>query len=430
MEEFITRRANLSKQLRNNSIAIIPGAKTQIRNGDAEFPFRQNSDFYYLTGFSEPAAVLVLCKDANGVLDCIMFNLPNDPDAEIWNGKRAGQISIVQDFGANAAHSIANINTEMPGLMAEKEVIYYPLAIDPDFDKQIIIWLQTLKQKKQAQPETIINILPILHEMRLFKSALEIDYMRKAATISANGHRQLMQQCKAGMFEYQLEAIFNSYCLQNGCRGLAYNSIIASGNNSCTLHYVLNDQILKDGDLVLVDAGAEYNNYAADITRTFPVSGKFSPEQKQIYNLVLKAQLAGIEQIKPGNIWDSVQQAMLKVIVAGLVELEILIGNVDQLIKDQAYKKFYMHSSGHWLGLDVHDAGKYKQAGKLRSFEPGMVLTVEPGIYISKNLTDVANKWLGIGVRIEDDVLVTNTGNEVLSSLAPKTIEEIERVRV
>jgi len=278
-------------------------------------------------------------------------------------------------------------------------------------------------------PNTLIDLLPILYELRLIKSAQEIEFMRKAATISAAGHTKLMQNCQAEQFEYQLEAMFNEHCLQAGCRGLAYGSIVASGNNGCTLHYTANDQRLKKGDLVLVDAGGEYNYYAADITRTFPVGGKFSPEQRQIYDLVLQAQLAGIERVRPGNIWSQVDEVVIKIIVAGLLDLGILSGKPQDIITNKEYKKFYMHGSGHWLGLDVHDVGQYKLKGEWRKFEPGMVLTVEPGIYISQD-SGAEKKWLGIGVRIEDDVLVTETGNDVLSKDAPKQIDEIERAAV
>jgi Xaa-Pro aminopeptidase len=440
MEEYAKRRATLASQLQNNSVVLLNSSQLVIRNGDAEFPFRQSSDFYYLTGFNEPEAIMVLSTDAQGKLSYVLFNRPHDSDAEIWNGKRAGQEGACTEFGANAAHDIAKIDSVMPELLADKHRIYYPLGENAEFDRKVLAWLQDAKKnlwsrKRNEQtvkfvPDALIDLLPLLHEMRLFKTDQEIDNMRKAAAISAAGHAQLMQQCRAGQFEYQLEAIFNANCLQNGCRGLAYNSIVAGGNNSCTLHYTENDQLLKDGELVLVDAGGEYNNYAADITRTFPVNGKFTAEQRQIYELVLNAQLAGIAQVKPGNLWDSVQNTMVQIIVKGLIELGILKGDVNKLIKEQAHRRFYMHGSGHWLGMDVHDVGQYKQNGDWRVFEPGMVLTVEPGIYIAKNSKDVAAKWWGIGVRIEDDVLVCKQGNEVLSQAAPKTIAEIESARI
>lgn len=442
MEEFSNRRKKLAEHMQANSIAILPGAKEQYRNHSVEYPFRQSSDFYYLSGFAEPNATLVLSKDNKGDLSFILFNRAHDPLDEIWNGKRAGQEGACKIYHADASYDVAKIDEIMPKLFADKHVIYYPLAQIKDFDQQIARWLNTAahlmhnryvreNQEISFIPTTLTDVTQFLQEMRVFKSAAEIDNMRKAAEISAAAHLKLMRACKPGMKEYQLEAVFNEHCLQAGCRGFAYNAIVAGGNNACTLHYIANDQILKDGELVLIDAGGEYEYYAADITRTFPVGGKFSPAQKQIYELVLRAQLAGIAQVKPGNTFDSVQKAMLDIIVPGLVELGILSGDVKQLIKDKEYRKFYMHSSGHWLGLDVHDAGKYKVNNQWRKFEPGMVVTVEPGIYIANtNAGNVDVKWLGIGVRIEDDVLVTKHGNEVLSAKAPKTITEIESAAI
>lgn len=437
MEEFKLRRNKLAQQLENNSIALLNGATQLHRNSDVEYFFRQSSDFYYLTGFAEPEAMMVLSKDAKGKVTYILFNRANDPAAEIWNGKRAGQEGACAEYGADESYDIKDVANKIPGLFANKTTIYYPIEATQIFADQVREWLQAARRslhiKSRSEPQTvicvpdsIIDLLPLIHTARVFKSHLEIEYMRKAAQISAEAHLKLMQSCKPGMLEYQLEAIFNYHCLYEGCRGLAYNSIVAGGSNSCTLHYVSNDQVLNSGDLVLVDAGGEYNYYAADITRTFPVNGKFSAPQRQIYELVLQAQLAGIDQVKPGNAWNSVQDTMVKIIVTGLVELGILKGDIAALIANQDYKQFYMHSSGHWLGLDVHDAGNYKIDGKWREFEPGMVLTVEPGIYISKTTKDIDKKWLGIGVRIEDDILVTNKGNEVLSIKAPKQIAEIE----
>lgn len=438
MDEFKQRRAKLAQSLSNDSIALVFGAKLQHRNSDVEYFFRQNSDFYYLTGFTEPNAVMVLTKDGKGQVTYILFNQPNDPTAEIWNGKRAGQIGAVRSFGADEAHDIAAINQIMPGLFANKKTIYYALGISAPFEAEIQDWLKeakriiNLKSRSEAQsikyvPDTMVDLAEFIHAARLFKSPQEIENMRKAAEISAAAHKLLMENCKPGLMEYQLEAMFSYHCLYNGCRGLAYNSIVAGGDNACILHYVTNDQVIKDGDLVLVDAGGEYNYYAADITRTFPANGKFTPAQRAIYELVLQAQLAGIAQVKPGNKWDSVQNVMLEIMVKGLVDLGIMQGEVDQLIADQSYKQFYMHSSGHWLGMDVHDVGEYKINAKWRAFEPGMVLTVEPGIYIAPTSKGVDAKWLGIGVRIEDDILVTDNGNEVLSILAPKQVADIER---
>lgn len=437
MDEFDNRRKKLAAHMQNNSIALFQGAKELYRNGDATYPFRQNSDFFYFTGFSEPDAVMALIKDAKGKLSFILFNRPHDPEREIWDGKRAGQEGAREIYQADESFDINTINENMPKLFGDKQVIYYPIGLSKEFDDHIVRWLKTARkmfhsnnykgeQKITSVPETQTDILPFVHELRLFKSEQEIEYLRKAAEISALAHLELMRKCEPGLMEYQLEAKFNEYCLNAGCRAFAYQAIVAGGNNSCTLHYISNDQRLNSGELVLIDAGGEYNCYAADITRTFPVNGKFTKEQREIYSLVLEAQLAGIEQVKPGNTIDSVQNVIVEIIVAGLIKLGIMSGDKKQLIRAEEYKRFYMHSSGHWLGLDVHDAGKYKINNQWRKFEPGMVLTVEPGIYIANNLTGVDPKWLGIGVRIEDDVLVTKHGYEVLSAKAPKTIAEIE----
>lgn len=447
MDEFQTRRNKLAAQLQNDSIMLLPSAKLQYRNDDVEYPFRQNSDFYYLTGFTEPEAVMVLTKDHKGTVSFVLFNQAHDPVFEVWHGKRAGQEGAKETFKADQSFDINNIDHELPNLFINKQIVYYPLAEHKEFDLKVLQWLNLARQlyyskarsyyrnagsdaQLRGVPGTFIDVLPMISELRVIKSAQEIANMRKAAEISAAGHLLLIQTRKPGQLEYQLEAKFNAFCLDAGCRGVAYNTIVASGNNSCTLHYTVNDQVLKSGDLVLVDAGGEYNYYAADITRTFPVSGKFSVEQRQIYNIVLEAQLAGIDQVKPGNRLDKVQTVIIEIIVRGLVQLGILNGDIKQLIKDHEYNKFYMHSSGHWLGLDVHDSGKYKINNEYRKFEPGMVVTVEPGIYIANTLTGVDSKWLGIGVRIEDDVLVTSNGHEVLSKNAPKTIDEIESAAV
>jgi Xaa-Pro aminopeptidase len=441
MEEFATRRNKLAALMRPESIMLLPGAKIKYRNNDSEYPFRQNSDFYYLTGFCEPKCVMAICKDAKENVAFILFNQANDALMETWTGKRVGIEGVCKAYGANEAHDIANIDNVVPKLFANKQTIYYPLGSEKEFDLKVIAWLDAAKRNLHSKtrdnesvvsyvPDTLTDVLPLIHELRLFKSEQEIALLRRAAEISAQGHLKLMQTCKPGQMEYQLEAIFNEHCFQAGCRALAYNTIVAGGNNGCTLHYVTNDQPLKAGDLVLVDAGGEFNYYAADITRTFPVSGKFSPEQKQIYNLVLQAQLAGIEQVKPGNPCDRVQEVMVEIIVNGLLRLGVLSGNAQQIIKDKDYLKFYMHSSGHWLGLDVHDAGKNKANGSYRKFAQGMVVTVEPGIYINNTTQGIDRKWLGIAVRIEDDVLVTKSGNDVLSCKAPKTVDEIESARL
>ncbi len=414
-DEYAARRAALMEIVPAASIVLLPGAKLQYRNADAEYPFRQNSDFYYLTGFSEPDAFLVLTKDEKAKVKYILFSLPHDPEAEIWSGKRIGQEGAVKDYAADEAYVCDQLEPVVSKLLDGMQHVYCPKSYD------LSAWSNI--------PKSEVNVLPLIHEMRLIKSPAEISELREAAKISAVAHNKLLRACKPGMFEYQLEAMFTGYCMQEGCRALAYTPIVASGNNACTLHYIENTQKISDKELVLIDAGGEFNNYAADITRTIPANGKFTPEQKAIYQLVLDAQLQGIDEVRPGNTWNKVQETMLQVIVGGLVELGIMQGDVETLIKDKAYRQFYMHSSGHWLGLDVHDAGTYQIEQKWRKFEPGMVLTVEPGIYINSN-ANVEEKWRGIGVRIEDDILVTEHGNEVLSRDAIKQVADIENAAI
>lgn len=413
LEEYAARRAKLAAQLPAASLAILPGAKLQYRNSDAEFPFRQNSNFYYLTGFSEPEACLVLTKDADAKVKFILFNRARDVEAEVWTGPRAGQEGAREQYAADEAYPFAELTPVVERLFSEAQTLFCPANFD------LSAWAKP--------PTTVKNILPLIHEMRLIKSEQEIECMRKAAVISSQAHAKIMRSCAPKMFEYQLEAVFVEHCLQTGCRALAYTPIVASGSNACILHYIENNRQILNNDLVLVDAGVEYQNYAADITRTFPANGKFTAEQRTIYELVLRAQEAGIAKIMPGNTWNQVQDAMLDVMVPELIQLGILQGKKDDLIASKAYRKFYMHSSGHWLGLDVHDSGEYKIDDKWRKFVPGMVLTVEPGIYISPTCDSVDPKWRGIGVRIEDDVLVTKAGHEILSIAAPKQLAEIER---
>lgn len=425
---FAERRQSLMKKLGKGSVVVIPGAKEVIRNGDAHYPFRQNSDFYYLTGFCEPEAVLVLTtRGSDG--EFILFNRPNDPKMETWTGKRAGQQGSCQHYGANRSYPTSELKTELQTLLANCQRLYYPLGQDYEFDQLVIDTLNVLHGQHRSgieAPEQIFNIQSIIHEMRLFKSADEVMIMRQCAALSAEAHKKTMQICRPGMKEYDLEAELLRGFYSQGSRYPAYPSIVAGGGNACVLHYNTNDCELISGDLVLVDAGAELHGYAADITRTFPVNGRFSQEQRQLYELVLKAQLAVINKIRPGVFWNVLQETAVSVLSEGLVELGLLSGKVETLIEKNAYQEFYMHSSGHWLGLDVHDVGAYKLNQSWRPLQPGMVLTVEPGLYINAGNPLVDDKWWNIGIRIEDDVLVTETGFEVLSHDVPKTVEEIE----
>ncbi|MCL9684528.1 Xaa-Pro aminopeptidase [Legionella maioricensis] len=426
-KEYQTRRKKLAEQLPADSVVVISASHELLRNGDAHYRFRQNSNFYYLTGFNEPDALLVIISGKEP--QSILFNRPHNPAEEQWTGKRLGQEGALKELSMNAAFPVASIAEELPKLLAGKAAVYYVLGQDPELEKQIMHALNTLKSQVRRgvkAPVALCDLEPVLGEMRLFKSEAEIDLMRQAAHISVNAHKRAMQICKKMEYEYQLEAELVYEFSRHGCRSTAYDSIVGSGENACILHYTENNQPLRPGDLVLIDAGGEYGNYAADITRTFPVNGRFNPEQKSIYELVLKAQQAGIAAIKPGIAWNSIQQIMVRILTAGLCELGILTGAVNDLIANEAYKPFYMHNSGHWLGLDVHDSGSYRINGEWRPLVPGMVLTVEPGLYISPGMHGVDKRWWGIGVRIEDDVLVTSTGHEVFTAALPVEVDDIE----
>jgi Xaa-Pro aminopeptidase len=392
--------------------------------------FRQNSDLYYLTGFEEPEAVLILaptCEEG----EYLLFNRVRDREHEIWDGPRAGQAGARKQFLADQAFPIQELSNLLPTLLANRSTIYYSLGINKSFDAVLLEALNVVRSKMRSgvqAPSQFADILPSLHEMRLHKSEAEIAVMQKTADITKTAHIRAMQTCRPGQYEYELQAEIIYEFLRQGASTAAYPSIVGSGANSCVLHYIKNDKKIMDGDLVLIDAGAEYQNYAADITRTFPANGQFSAEQRAIYEIVLAAQTAAIESIKPGAPVDRTQTVVVKTITQGLLDLGILTGKLDDLIEQQAYLPFYMHRASHWLGLDVHDVGRYKIDNHWRSLAAGMVLTVEPGIYISAELSQVPKRWHNIGVRIEDDVLVTKTGYRVLSQYIPKTIDEIETI--
>ena len=428
--EFAHRRKRLMQAMGEGSIAILPGAPQRLRNRDVEYRYRPDSDLYYLTGFAEPGVVMVLIPGrAHG--EYIMFCRERDPELEIWNGHRAGLDGVITEYGADDAFPISDIDDILPGLLEGRERVFYIMGADAEFDRQVMEWINLLRRKSRAGVQTpgeFIALDHILHDMRLYKSAAEQRAMRRAATITADAHLRAMRVCRPGMWEYQLEAELLYHFTQNGAREPAYAPIVGSGKNGCILHYIENSSRLSDGDLVLIDAGGEYDYYAADITRTFPVNGRFSPVQRDLYELVLEAQHAAIEQVRPGNHWNAPHEAVLKVLTRGLVSLGLLKGKVSKLLGEQAYRRFYMHRTGHWLGMDVHDVGDYKVGGEWRILEPGMVLTVEPGLYISADEQGVAKKWRGIGIRIEDDVLVTRQGCEVLSADVPRTVAEIESV--
>ena len=425
--EFSKRRKRLMDMMGNESIAIIPTAPVRIRNRDVEYPFRPDSDFYYLTGYAEPEAVAVLVPDrAHG--EFVLFCRENNPVMETWNGPRAGLEGAKKFFGADDAFPIDDLDEILPGLLEDRERIFYTMGSDAKFDERVLKWVNEVRARIRAgvnAPDEFISLTHLLHDMRLYKSRSEIAAMRKAAKISAAAHKRAMRVCRPGLMEYQIEAELIYEFSQRGARSPAYPSIVGGGANSCILHYTENSSELIDGELLLIDAGSEYDGYASDISRTFPINGKFNAEQRAVYEIVLAAQLAAIEQVQPGNHWNDPHRAAVKVITEGLVNLGILKGRVRQLIKDQEYTTFYMHRTGHWLGMDVHDVGDYKLDGEWRMLEPGMVLTVEPGLYFAPS-RGLARKWWNIGIRIEDDVLVTQDGNDVLSKDLPKDADSIE----
>lgn len=426
--EYARRRKALMAQMVPNSIAILPAAAVAIRNRDVEHVYRQDSDFQYLSGFPEPEAVIALIPGREHG-EYVLFCRERNPERELWDGLRAGQEGAVRDFGADDAFPISDIDDILPGLIEGRDRVYSSIGSHPEFDRHLMDWINSIRSKARlgAQPPNEFEALDhLLHDMRLYKSAAEIKVMRRAADISARAHVRAMQACRAGLHEYSLEAELDYEFRKGGAKMPAYGSIVAAGRNACILHYQQNDAVLRDGDLVLIDAGCEIECYASDITRTFPVSGRFSPEQKAIYELVLEAQQAAFAAIGPDKHWNQAHEATVQVITQGLVRLGLLKGEVDELIARDAHRAFYMHRAGHWLGLDVHDVGEYKVGGEWRVLEPGMTLTVEPGIYIAPDNLSVAKKWRGIGVRIEDDVVVTKKGCEILTGAVPKSVADIE----
>ncbi|WP_455923001.1 Xaa-Pro aminopeptidase [Pseudomonas putida] len=426
--EYARRRKALMAQMEPNSIAILPAAAVAIRNRDVEHVYRQDSDFQYLSGFPEPEAVIALIPGREHG-EYVLFCRERNPERELWDGLRAGQEGAIRDYGADDAFPITDIDDILPGLIEGRDRVYTAMGSNTEFDRHLMEWINVIRSKADLgsqPPEEFVALDHLLHDMRLYKSANEVKVMRHAAQISARAHVRAMQACRAGLHEYSLEAELDYEFRKGGAKMPAYGSIVAAGRNSCILHYQENDALLKDGDLVLIDAGCEIDCYASDITRTFPVSGTFSPEQKAIYELVLKSQEAAFAAIGPNRHWNEAHEATVRVITEGLVELGLLQGDVRELIVSEAYRAFYMHRAGHWLGLDVHDVGDYRVGGEWRVLEPGMTLTVEPGIYISPDNQKVAKKWRGIGVRIEDDVVVTRSGCDILTRDVPKTVAEIE----
>ena len=427
-KEYAARRKDLMSMMADNSIAVIAAAPEKVRSKDTLYPYKQSTNFSYLSGFSEPCAVMLLIPNRQQG-ECVLFCRDKDPLRETWDGLRLGPIEAKQALALDDAFPIDDIDDILPGLLEGKSHIYYSAGKDKAFDKQLIQWVDEVTLDKESDSEPCceqVDLDHILAELRLIKSAAEIKLMRKAADISAEAHCRAMRFCQPGQYEYQLQAEIEHQFMTSGATGPAYTSIVGGGKNACILHYIENQSALKSGDLVLIDAGCEYQNYAADITRTFPINGKFSTAQAAIYDIVLAAQTAAINCITPGVTYDQANKATIEVITQGLVDLGILKGDVDQLIAEGAYREFYMHSVSHWLGMDVHDVGDYKINNQWRVYEAGMLLTIEPGIYIAADNQNIDKKWRGIAVRIEDDILVTKAGREVLTDGVPKQRDQIE----
>ncbi|MGQ7273720.1 Xaa-Pro aminopeptidase [Marinobacter sp. V034] len=428
IKEFASRRNKLIGHMAPDSIAIIPSAPERVRNRDVLHPFRQDSDFFYLTGFDEPEAVLVLIPGREHG-ESVLFCKERNPEKELWDGYLTGPEGAIEKFGLDDAFPVVDIDEILPGMIEGRSRVYYPLGRDKAFDSQVMEWVQTIRSKVRtgAQPPgEFVALEHTLHDLRLYKSPAEIKVMAKAGEISAEAHCNAMKKAAPGVYEYQLEAELIHTFMTRGTRNTAYPSIVGGGRNGCILHYIENSAPLKDGDLVLIDAGCEVENYASDITRTFPVNGKFSEPQRALYEVVLSAQYAAIDAVRPGNHWNHSHEAALRVLTQGLINLGLLSGSLEDALEQASYKPFFMHRTGHWLGLDVHDVGDYRVGEAWRLLEPGMVLTVEPGLYIAPDNTDVDEKWRGIGIRIEDDVVVTKDGCRVLSEGVPKTIDDIE----
>lgn len=424
------RRRLLMDKMGPGAAALVPAASERIRSNDVEYRFRQNSDFDYLTGFPEPDAVCLLLP-GHPEHEYVLFVRPRDQERETWTGRRAGTEGAVQIYGADAAHPLAALDETVSGLLADREILYYAMEGRGDYNRRVLGWVETMQTQRQRSgqgPTAVHDLRPLVHEMRLFKSEDEIEAMRRAAIVSCEGHRRAMSRARAGQYEYEVEAEIEYAFRARGASAPAYPSIVAAGANATVLHYTENCCRLEEADLLLIDAGAEVEMYCGDVTRTFPVGRRFDGRQRALYDVVLAAQEAAILEIRPGVAVEEVHEAALRVLVRGLIDLGILQGTVDENIAEEHYRAFYMHRTSHWLGKDVHDVGVYRLQGASRKLEPGMIITVEPGLYLAEH-SGAPPQWQGIGIRIEDDVLVRESGFEVLTEAAPKEIDEIEALR-
>jgi Xaa-Pro aminopeptidase len=424
-KEFARRRKHLMELIGPDGIAVVAAAPERVRSRDTLFSYRPDSDFYYLTGFAEPEAVVVLVP-GRPQGEFLLFCRERNPEREQWDGPRAGPEGAVAKHGAHDAFPITDLDDILPGLLERSERVYYSIGGN-EFDQRMLSFMKTLNGKRQSghAPSELVALDHLLHEMRLFKSRAETSIMRQAARIAVAAHSRAMRACRPGMKEYELEAEFVHEFRRRGAQ-CSYPPIVAAGANACVLHYRANDASLRAGELVLIDAGCEVAMYASDVTRTFPVNGKFSAPQRNLYEVVLEANQAATDKVRAGNHWNDPHDAAVAVVTKGLKDLGLLEGRVSQLVKSNAYKRFFMHKTGHWLGMDVHDVGDYKVADQWRLLEPGMVMTIEPGIYVSPDDKSVDKRWRGIGIRIEDDVQVTRAGPDVLTQGLPRTVAEIE----
>jgi len=422
---YAARRAKVAAQM-GEGVAVVATAPERVRNRDSHYPYRFDSYFYYLTGFMEPEAVLVIV--AGKTPRSILFCRNKDPEREIWDGFRYGPEVAREVFGLDEAHPVATLDEALPKLLENQPALHYPVGAEADWDARVMRWLNAVRARSRAgvtAPARLHDVRVLLDDMRLLKDAHEVGVMRRAARIAAAAHRRAMQAARPGRMEYEIEAELLHEFRRNGAQFPAYSPIVASGANACVLHYVSNDARLGKGALLLIDAGCELDGYASDITRTFPVDGRFTGAQRSVYDIVLAAQAAAISTVRAGAGWNEPHDAAVRVLAQGMLDLKLLSGSLDEALEKETYKRFYMHRTGHWLGLDVHDAGEYKRAGEWRKLEPGMALTVEPGLYI-RAADDVPEALRDIGVRIEDDVVVTGGGCEVITAEAPKRIEDIE----
>jgi Xaa-Pro aminopeptidase len=426
MKEILQQRRQRLSRLIQSGVAIIPTAPEKIRNRDAHYPYRADSYFHYLTGFNEPEAIVVISGLEGG--RSILFCREKNEEREIWDGFRFGPEAAKSEFGFDEAYSIESIDQILPELLGDIDQIFTPVGTGDSWDSRIFNWLNTTRQRTREginAPDRLVDVRSILDEMRLIKDSVEQDTMRAAASISSQAHILAMKMTQPGKFEYEIEAELLYHFKKNGSQYPAYTSIVAGGKNACVLHYIENNSVLNDGELLLIDAGCELDGYASDITRTFPINGKFTGAQKELYGLVLDAQLAAIDQTRPGNSWDAPHEAAVRVLAQGFIDLKLCHGSLDQVLETRDYFKFYMHRTGHWLGKDVHDVGNYKINGGWRQLAPGMVLTVEPGCYIRES-EEIPKEFWNIGIRIEDDALVTETGCEIITADTPKSVNDIE----